>query len=170
MFRAFALNVALATMVMSGFALAQEKLGCAAPDAQPAAAAPADAPAAARDVAATADPRVLFKINTAADAPTILRFVTNYLAVEPAAHVAVVGYSDGVDFMLKGATDANGKPYEEQLAALAAKGVAFKVCNNTLRARSLTADAVSPSATVVPGAVNEIIRLQTREHYAYFQN
>jgi len=164
MFRAFAMNVALAAMVMSGAVLAQEKLGCAAPDAQPAAAASAD-------TAATTDaPRVLFKITTAGDAPTILRFVTNYLAAEPTARVAVVGYGGGVDFMLKDAVDANGKLYEEQLAALAAKGVSFKVCNNTLKARSLTADAVSPSAAVVPGAVNEIIRLQTKEHYAYFQH
>lgn len=162
MFRAFALNAVLAAMMMSGSALAAEKLGCAAPDAVVAANADT-APVAA-------EPRVLFKLNKAEDAPTILRFVTNYLAVEPTARVAVVGYAGGIDFMLKGATDANGKPYEEQLATLAARGVAFKVCNNTLKARSLTVDSVSPSAAVVPGAVNEIIRLQTREHYAYFEN
>ena len=72
--------------------------------------------------------------------------------------------------MLKDALDANGKPYADQLAALTGRGVAFEVCNNTLKARNLTAAAVSPLATVVPGAVNEIIRLQTKEGYAYFQN
>jgi intracellular sulfur oxidation DsrE/DsrF family protein len=117
-----------------------------------------------------AAPRVLFKLNSADDAPTILRFVTNYIAVEPTAEVAVVGYAGGIDFMLKDAKDPNGKPYSEQLAALADRGVAFKVCNNTLKARNLTASAVSPLASVVPGAVNEIIRLQTKEGYAYFQN
>ena len=117
-----------------------------------------------------AAPRVLFKLNTAEDAPTILRFVTNYLAVEPTAQVAVVGYAGGIDFMLKDARDVNGKPYADQIAALTARGVAFKVCNNTLKARNLTATAVNPLATVVPGAVNEIIRLQTKEGYAYFQN
>ncbi len=117
-----------------------------------------------------AGPKVIFQLNTADDAPTILRFVTNYLAVEPTAQVAVVGYAGGIDFMLQGATDANGKPYAEQMAALAARGVAFKVCNNTLRARNLTAAAVSPPAVVVPGAVNEIIRLQTKEGYAYFRH
>lgn len=115
-------------------------------------------------------PKVLFKLNTAEDAPTILRFVTNYLAVEPTAKVAVVGYAGGIDFMLKGALDPNGKEYADQLSALAGRGVAFKVCNNTLKARNLTTAAVNPSATVVPGAVNEIIRLQTNEGYAYFQN
>ena len=115
-------------------------------------------------------PKVVFQINQAADAPTILRFVTNYLKAEPAAEVAVVGYGSGVDFMLKGARDAAGKPYAEQLQSLAGKGVAFKVCNNTLKARNLTADAVAANVTVVPGAVNEIIRLQTREGYAYFRH
>lgn len=115
-------------------------------------------------------PKVVFQINVAEDAPTILRFVTNYLIAEPTARVAVVSYGPGIDFMLKDAKDPKGVPYEPQLAVLKAKGVEFKVCNNTLRARSLTADAVSKQAVVVPGAVNEILRLQTREGYAYFQN
>ena len=82
----------------------------------------------------------------------------------------MVGYAGGIDFMLRDARDTSGKPYADQVAALAARGVAFKACNNTLKARNLTAEVVSPPATVVPGAVNEIIRLQTREGYAYFQN
>jgi intracellular sulfur oxidation DsrE/DsrF family protein len=72
--------------------------------------------------------------------------------------------------MLKDAKDAHGKPYADQIAALAARGVEFKVCNNTLRARKLTVEAVGAPAVVVPGAVNEIIRLQTKEGYAYFRN
>jgi len=169
MLRTFALNAVVAAMALSASAFAAEKLGCAQPDPQAAAAAPAAAVAVKDAAVAASGPKVVFQLNKAEDASTILRFVTNYLAAEPSAQVAVVGYSDGANFLLKGATDANGKAYEEQLAALAARGVAFKVCGNTLRARSLTAEAVSPSATVVPGAVNEIIRLQTREGYAYFQ-
>jgi intracellular sulfur oxidation DsrE/DsrF family protein len=115
-------------------------------------------------------PKVIFQLSTADDATTILRFVTNYLAVEPTARVAVVGYADGIDFMLRDAKDANGKPYADQMATLAERGVEFKVCNNTLRARRLTAEAVGAPAVVVPGAVNEIIRLQTKEGYAYFRN
>ena len=147
------------------------KLGCAAPSEYVAAAtAEAQSPRCSQESQATAVPKVVFQLNKAEDAPTILRFVTNYLAVEPNAQVAVVGYAGGIDFMLQDARDPSGKPYANQLAALAARGVAFKVCNNTLKARNLTTAAVSPPATVVPGAVNEIIRLQTREGYAYFQN
>ena len=115
-------------------------------------------------------PKVVFQINVAEDAPTILRFVTNYLIAEPTAKVAVVGYGSGIDFMLKDAKDPKGAPYEPQLAALTARGVAFKVCNNTLKARNATADVVSKEAVVVPGAVNEILRLETREGYAYFHH
>ena len=170
MLRTFALNAVLAAMALSAPALAAEKLGCAQPDPQVAAVAPVPVPE-PRDTTGTATgPRVVFQLNKAEDASTILRFVTNYLASEPSARVAVVGYAGGADFLLKGATDASGKLYEEQLAALASRGVDFKVCGNTLRARSLSAEAVSPSASVVPGAVNEIIRLQTREGYAHFQH
>lgn len=121
-------------------------------------------------VTSSSHPKVVFQINQAADAATILRFVTNYLIAEPSASVAVVGYGGGVDFMMRGAKDAAGKPYSDQLQALANKGVVFKVCNNTLKSRNLTADAVDPATTVVPGAVNEIIRLQTKEGYAYFRH
>jgi len=117
-----------------------------------------------------AAPKVVFQINDGANASTILRFVTNYLKVEPSAKVAVVGYGSGIDFMLKNAKDPEGAAYTPQLQALAAQGVAFKVCNNTLRARSLGVDAVASEASVVPGAVNEIIRLETREGYAYFNH
>jgi intracellular sulfur oxidation DsrE/DsrF family protein len=121
-------------------------------------------------LSAAARPKVVFQINQAADAAAILGFVTNYLRAEPTAEVAVVGYAGGVDFMLKGAKDAAGKPYADQLRILAGQGVQFKACNNTLKSRKLSADAVVPQATVVPGAVNEIIRLQTREGYAYFRH
>ena len=151
---------------------AARKLGCAAPaESVTTAATEAQGPKCVQESqAAAAAPKVVFQLNKADDAPTILRFVTNYLAVEPTAQVAVVGYAGGIDFMLQDARDPSGKPYANELAALAARGVAFKVCNNTLKARNLTTAAVSPPATVVPGAVNEIIRLQTREGYAYFQN
>jgi uncharacterized protein len=126
--------------------------------------------ASAAVVSPTPVPKVVFQINVAEDAPTILRFVTNYLIAEPTARVAVVSYGPGIDFMLKDAKDPKGAPYEPQLAVLKSKGVEFKVCNNTLKARNVTADVVSKEATVVPGAVNEILRLQTREGYAYFQH
>ena len=168
MYRIVIFAISLAVSSASASVSATEKLGCADPSAS-AAAAQADATPTTVE-RHVAGPRVIFQLNRAEDAASILRFATNYLAAEPTAQVAVVGYAGGIDFMLVGASDANGKPYAEQMAALAARGVAFKVCNNTLKARNLTADAVSAPAIVVPGAVNEIIRLQTKEGYAYFRH
>ena len=127
-------------------------------------------PASATPAAVENVPKVVFQINDAANASTILRFVTNYLVAEPSARVTVVGYASGIDFMLAGAKDARGDPWAIKVEALAAQGVAFKVCNNTLKSRNLDAAVVAKEATVVPSAVNEIIRLQTREDYAYFQH
>lgn len=115
-------------------------------------------------------PKVVFQINDAENASTVLRFVTNYLVAEPNAKVTVVGYASGIDFMLVDAKDKRGNAYDVQLQALADRGVAFKVCNNTLNSRNLSTDSVWSRASVVPSAVNEIIRLQTREGYAYFQH
>lgn len=120
--------------------------------------------------AEAAKPKVVFQINKAEDAPLILRFVSNYLKVEPEAQVAIVGYASGIDFMLKNATDGDGKPYAIQVNRLLDRGVAFKVCNNTLSARDATQDVVLAGVNIVPSAVNEIVRLQTQEGYSYFRN
>lgn len=115
-------------------------------------------------------PKVVFQVNRAEDAPLILRFVTNYLKSEPDAEVTVVGYASGIDFMLKDAKDGDGKPYAAQVNRLLDLGVMFKVCNNTLKARSASPDVVLASVGIVPSAVNEIVRLQTQEGYSYFRH
>ena len=120
--------------------------------------------------AQSSKPRVVFQVNRAEDAPLILRFVTNYLKAEPDAEVTIVGYASGIDFMLKNAQDAEGKPYAVQVNRLLDLGVNFKVCNNTLKARNATPDIVLANVGVVPSAVNEIVRLQTQEGYSYFRH
>lgn len=115
-------------------------------------------------------PKVVFQVNRAEDAPLILRFVTNYLKAQPDAEVTVVGYASGIDFMLKGTNDTEGKPYATQVNRLLEMGVNFKVCNNTLKARNATPDIVLANVGVVPSAVNEIVRLQTQEGYSYFRH
>jgi intracellular sulfur oxidation DsrE/DsrF family protein len=127
-------------------------------------------PVAAAPSAADTAPKVVFQINDAANASTILRFVTNYLVSEPTARITVVGYASGIDFMLADAKDARGDPWAIKVQALAGQGVEFKVCNNTLKSRNVSPEGVAKEAKVVPSAVNEIIRLQTREGYAYFQH
>lgn len=127
-------------------------------------------PASAATSSAADGPKVVFQINDDANASTVLRFVTNYLVSEPTAKITVVGYMSGIDFMLADAKDSRGDPWAIKVQALAAQGVSFKVCNNTLKSRGLGPEIVAKEATVVPSAVNEIIRLQTREGYAYFNH
>ncbi|BCS54144.1 DsrE family protein [Geobacter sp. SVR] len=167
-----ALVLWISLIVGTGTGIAAESANTPAPSSQagPGDRTPASAAKAGNPAASNWHPKVVFQINDDDDVPVVLRYVTNYLKAEPTAEVAVVGYGEGLDFMLKGAVDSDGKPYADQVQALKDKGVAFKACNNTLKARTLGADAVIPAAVVVPGAVNEIIRLQTREGYAYFKN
>ncbi|MEO6146148.1 MAG: DsrE family protein, partial [Sulfuriferula sp.] len=49
------------------------------------------------------------------------------------------------------------------------EGVDFKVCNNTLNSRKLTAEAVAYPAKIVPSGVAEIGRLQAKEGYVYLK-
>jgi intracellular sulfur oxidation DsrE/DsrF family protein len=114
-------------------------------------------------------PKAVFQVNDSADTALVLRVAANYLLAEPNAEVTVVGYGTGAEFMLKDARDPNGKLYAEQINRLADRGVVFKACNNWLKSRNLTADALVSPVSVVPSAVIEILRLQTQEGYAYFK-
>jgi intracellular sulfur oxidation DsrE/DsrF family protein len=149
---AFAQSTTATTVASAAPAAEQKKLDCTSKAAQ------------------SQKPRVVFQVNRAEDAPLILRFVTNYLKSEPEAEVTVVGYASGIDFMLKNAVDGDGKPYATQVNRLLDLGVAFKVCNNTLKARNAAPDVVLANVGVVPSAVNEIVRLQTQEGYSYFRH
>jgi len=113
--------------------------------------------------------KVVYHINDSANAKALLGNVRNHLAAAPGTKIAVVGHGKGIDFMLKDAQDATGNPYAVSMETLAAEGVEFKVCNNTLKSRNLTADAVAYPAKIVPSGVAEISRLQAKEGYVYIK-
>lgn len=98
-----------------------------------------------------------------------LRNVRNHLSVNPKARIVVVAHSRGVDFLMKGAKDRDGNPYETAVEQLKLKGVRFDVCEITLRSRKLSKDQFIAEATYVPSGVAEITRLQQREGYAYLK-
>ncbi|NOT18444.1 MAG: hypothetical protein HOP20_10335 [Sulfuriferula sp.] len=125
--------------------------------------------AAAADKAGTDQIKVVYQINDASRASMLLRNVENQLAETPDTKIAVVGYGTGINFMLKNAQDANGNPYNVIMETLAQQGVDFKVCNNTLKSRKLTAADVAYPATIVPSGVVEIVRLQAKEGYVYIK-
>jgi intracellular sulfur oxidation DsrE/DsrF family protein len=98
-----------------------------------------------------------------------LRNIRNHLEVNPKAHITVVAHARGVDYLMKGAKDPNGNPYETAVEQLKLQGVRFDVCEITLRNRKLTREQFIPDATFVPSGVAEITRLQQREGYAYLK-
>ncbi|WP_018076520.1 DsrE family protein [Thiobacillus denitrificans] len=119
--------------------------------------------------AAGPEEKVVYHLNDSENAMVALRNVRNHLNASKDAHIAVVAHGKGIDFLLAGAQDKNGNPYEPAVQELKAKGVDFRVCNNTLKSRKLDASAVIPEATVVASGVAEIGRLQAREGYVYLK-
>jgi len=121
--------------------------------------------------AAANDPvKVVYQFSDGeAQATQGLRNIKNHLTADPGAKIVAVAYADGVSFMLDGATDKGGYPYQLQVQELVAKGVTFEVCNFTLTNRKIDKSKVIPEARIVPSGVAEIARLQAKEGYVYLK-
>tara|TARA_R110002049_G_scaffold58613_3_gene159207 strand:+ start:366 stop:824 length:459 start_codon:yes stop_codon:yes gene_type:complete len=118
---------------------------------------------------ASADEKVVYHVNDSADATAAMRNIGNHLNAAPDAKIVVVTHSKGIDFLLEGAADKNGNPYEPMVQALKQRGVDFRVCNNTLKGRKIDAKTVLPEASIVPSGVAEIGRMQAKEGYVYLK-
>lgn len=98
-----------------------------------------------------------------------INYLRNHLRADPSAKIVLVGHDDGIDFMLEGAKDRNGNPFEVAIQDLASQGVEFRLCRNTLVARKIDPATVLPEATIVQSGVAEIARLQARENFSYLR-
>ena len=124
-------------------------------------------PALAADGNADAPENVVYHINDSSVAPLGLNNINNHLSASPKAHIVVVTHGKGIDFLLEGAADSNGNPFEPRVQALKAKGVEFAVCNNTLKGRKIDPKSVIPEAHIVPSGVAEVAKLQAKAGYVY---
>ncbi|MEK6594854.1 MAG: DsrE family protein [Pseudomonadota bacterium] len=114
--------------------------------------------------------KVVYHISdTAQQARLAMQYIRNHLEVNPGAKIVVVTHANGVDFLIDGAKDKNGNPYNIPVEELKLIGVRFDVCEITLRERNLKRSQFIPEATYVPSGVAEITRLQQREGYAYLR-
>ena len=95
--------------------------------------------------------------------------IRNHLAADPAVKIVVVAHGAGIDFLLEGANNAAGQSFAGSVSDLVAKGVDFRVCNNTLVARNISADKVLMEAKIVPAGVAEVARLQAQEDFVYLR-
>lgn len=113
--------------------------------------------------------KVVYHVNDSANATAALRNISNHLEVNPQAQIIVVTHALGVDFLMEGAKDKNGNPYNVQVETLAQQGVTFDVCEITLRNRKLDRKQFIPESVFVPSGVAEIAKLQARGGYAYIK-
>lgn len=113
--------------------------------------------------------KVVYHINDSRNAATALRNLSNHLEQSPNARIVVVAHNDGVDFLLQGARDSEGKPFVAMVSELKARGVDFRVCGNTLTRRHIDPTRLIPQATLVPSGVAEIARLQIQEGFRYLK-
>ena len=114
--------------------------------------------------------KVVYHLNSGLEqASDGLRNIRNHLEVNPKAQIVVVAHALGVDYLMKGAKDRNGNPYDVAVEQLVNEGVRFDVCEITLRNRKLSRDQFIPEAIFVLSGVAEITRLQQREGYAYLR-
>ena len=113
--------------------------------------------------------KVVYHVNDSSDATATLRNVGNHLEVNPQAQIVVVTHAQGVDFLMDGAKDKNGNPYNQRVENLAERGVTFDVCEITLKNRKLDRKSFIPEAKFVPSGVAEIGKLQARGGFAYIK-
>lgn len=126
--------------------------------------------ACATDMMSSVHPdKVVYHINDSASATAALRNIGNHLDVNPQAQIVVVTHALGVDFMMEGARDKNGNPYNIPVEALTERGVTFDVCEITLKSRKLDRKQFIPESKFVPSGVAEIGKLQARGGFAYIK-
>ena len=98
-----------------------------------------------------------------------LRNIKNHLDVDPTAKIVVVAHAQGVQFLLDGAVNATGNPFNIPVEELAARGVEFRVCEITLKSNKIDPKKLLPQTKLVPSGVVEIGRLQAREGFVYLK-
>ena len=98
-----------------------------------------------------------------------LRNVKNHLDVDPTTKIVVVAHAQGVQFLLDGAVNATGNPFNIPVEELAARGVEFRVCEITLKSNKIDPKKLLPQTKLVPSGVVEIGRLQAREGFVYLK-
>lgn len=118
---------------------------------------------------AFAETKAVYHINDSTVATAAMNNIKNHLGADPTAKIVVVTHGKGIDFLLDGASDKDGNPYNIKVEELQAKGVNFRVCNNTLVSRKIDPKTVVPGASIVPSGVAELAKVQAQEGYVYLK-
>lgn len=114
--------------------------------------------------------KVVYHLNEGLEQSTrAMRNIRNHLSVDPSAKIVVVTHGAGIDFLLDGAKDKNGNPFDATVQDPVSQGVDFRVCNYTLQSRNIPKEKVIAEAKIIPSGVAEVARLQAKEGYVYLR-
>jgi len=113
--------------------------------------------------------KVVYHLSDEQSATLAMFNISNHLSADPGAKIVLVALSRGVKVFTFGAQDATSRPFAEWVDQLTAKGVEFRICQNSMNAYKLTKADLVDKVQIVPSGVAEIARLQTREGYAYIR-
>lgn len=113
--------------------------------------------------------KVVYHLSDEQSATLAMFNISNHLSADPGAKIVLVALSRGVKVFTFGAQDSTSRPFADWVEQLTAKGVEFRVCQNSMNAYKLTRDDLVDKVKIVPSGVAEIARLQNREGYAYIR-
>ena len=106
-------------------------------------------------LAAAAQDKVVYHVNdSAAQALAALRNVRNHLDVGPTAQITVVTLGQGVDFLMDGAKDRNGNPFDATVAALKGREPKKPLRAPVIKATAMTQTSVAGMRNFQPNAMN----------------
>jgi uncharacterized protein len=126
---------------------------------------PAQSP---RSGASNAPVKVIYHLTSGLEeAQHAMANIRNHLRADPTAKIVVIGNGKGIDFMLDGAKDRNGYPFDAMIQQYKAQGVDFRLCAHSLTARKLDPSKVVPDVTIIESGVAEVARLQAKEGFVY---
>ncbi len=116
------------------------------------------------------DIKTVYHMNTGLETAAVaLNNIRNHLNADSKAKIVVATHGPGIDFLLEGAKDSQGREFSASVSDLAGKGVEFRICNNTLVNRKIDPSKILPEAKIVPSGVAEVARLQAREGFVYLK-
>ena len=95
--------------------------------------------------------------------------ISNHLTADPGVKIVMVALSTGVRAFLFGAQDAAGRPYADWVDQLMAKGVEFRICQNSMTGLGISQKDLIDKLQIVPSGVAEIARLQAKEGFVYIR-
>ena len=93
----------------------------------------------------------------------LVKQIHNFMTAAPKAKVEVVCHNNGITFL-----QSNVTKQAEGIKALAARGVDFVACENTLRERKIDKKDLLPEISFVPAGVVEIV-LKQDKGWAYIK-